>query len=102
MSEEDAVRQRIVQCWSPPVGAKDARDMEVRIVGSLSRDGYVQRVDVQSSDKARMRAEPFFRAFAESAMRAFYKCQRLPLPPEKYESWKTFDIGFNLKDLLDE
>ena len=49
-----------------------------------------------------MRAEPFFRAFAESAMRAFYKCQRLPLPPEKYESWKTFDIGFNLKDLLDE
>jgi outer membrane biosynthesis protein TonB len=100
MSEEDAVRRHIIRCWNPPVGARDAQDMEVRIVGTIRRDGVVQQVDVVADDKARMQDEPFFRAFAESAMRAFYKCQRLPLPPEKYDSWKNFDIGFNLRDML--
>lgn len=100
MSEEDAVRRHIMQCWNPPVGARDASDMEVRIIGNLRRDGLVQRVDVVDGDKVRMRQEPFFRTFAESALRAFYKCRQLPLPPDKYESWKTFNIGFNLKDML--
>jgi len=102
MSEEDAVRRHIMQCWNPPVGARDASDMEVRIIGNLRRDGLVQRVDVVERDKARMRQDQFFRTFAESALRAFYKCRQLPLPPDKYESWKTFDIGFNLKDMLSQ
>lgn len=100
MSEEDAVRRHIVGCWNPPVGARNSRDMEVRIIGNLRRDGLVQRVDVVNGDKARMRQDPFFRTFAESALRAFYKCGQLPLPPDKYESWKAFNIGFNLKEML--
>ncbi|MFQ5955464.1 MAG: hypothetical protein ACE5JZ_10410, partial [Kiloniellales bacterium] len=102
MSEEDAVRQHIIGCWNPPVGARDAHDMEVRIIGRLRRDGVVQMVQLIERDKLRMRDEPFFRTFAESALRAFYKCRRLPLPPEKYEFWKTFNIGFNLKHMLGE
>ncbi len=100
MSEEDAVRRHIGRCWNPPSGARDVRDMEVRIIGNLRRDGLVQRVRVVDGDKARMRQDPFFRTFAESALRAFYKCGQLPLPPDKYESWKAFNIGFNLKDML--
>ena len=99
MSEEDAVCRHIVRCWNPPVGTHDAPEMKVRIIGSLRRDGVVQKVDVVERDKARMRQEPFFRAFAESALRAFYKCRPLPLPPHKYESWKAFDIEFSLKDM---
>lgn len=102
MSEEDAVRRHIAQCWNPPSGARDVRDMEVRIIGNLRRDGLVQRVDVVNGDKARMRQDPFFRTFAESALRAFYKCGQLPLPADKYESWKKFNIGFNLKDMLSQ
>ena len=100
MSEEDAVRRHIARCWNPPSGARDVRYMEVRIIGNLRRDGLVQRVRVVDGDKARMRQDPFFRTFAESALRAFYKCGQLPLPPDKYESWKAFNIGFNLKEML--
>jgi outer membrane biosynthesis protein TonB len=100
MSEEDAVRRHIARCWNPPSGARDVRDMEVRIIGNLRRDGLVHRVRVVDGDKARMRQDPFFRTFAESALRAFYKCGQLPLPPDKYESWKAFNIGFNLKEML--
>lgn len=102
MSEEDAVRQHIIGCWNPPVGAPDALDMEVRIIGRLRRDGVVQTVELVERDKLRVRDEPFFRTFAESALRAFYKCKRLPLPPDKYQAWKTFNIGFNLKNMLGE
>ncbi len=102
MSEEDAVRQHIIGCWNPPVGAPDALDMEVRIIGRLRRDGVVQTVELVERDKLRVRDEPFFRTFAESALRAFYKCKRLPLPPDKYQAWKTFNIGFNLKHMLGE
>lgn len=102
MSEEDAVRQHIIGCWNPPVGAPDALDMEVRIIGRLRRDGVVQTVELVEGDKLRVREEAFFRTFAESALRAFYKCERLPLPPDKYQAWKTFNIGFNLKHMLGE
>lgn len=100
MSEEDAVREHIRRCWIEPAGARNVQDMEVRIVGSVGRDGVVQKVDVVERDKIRMREDPFFRTLAESAMRAFLKCPRLPLPPDKYESWKTFDIRFNTRDIL--
>ncbi len=100
MSEEDAVREHIRRCWIEPAGARNVKDMEVRIVGSVGRDGVVQKVDVAERDKIRMREDPFFRTLAESAMRAFLKCPRLPLPPDKYESWKTFDITFKPRDIL--
>ena len=46
--------------------------------------------------------DPFFRAAAESARRAFFHplCTPLRLPPEKYESWKTFEIALSPKDIL--
>jgi len=46
--------------------------------------------------------DPFFRAAAESARRAFFnpRCRPLHLPMEKYAIWKDLVVDFSPKDLL--
>jgi hypothetical protein len=47
-------------------------------------------------------SDPFYRAAAESALRAVLnpQCSPLKLPPDKYEQWKILELTFNPKDLL--
>jgi hypothetical protein len=98
-SEIDIVRQQLSRCWNIPAGARDARDLVVTIRGTIAPDGKVLQADIV--DKAKM-SDPFFRAAAESARRAFFHplCTPLRLPLDKYESWKTFEIELSPKDIL--
>lgn len=98
-SEIDVVRQQLSRCWNIPAGARDARDLVVTIRGTIAPDGRVLQADIV--DRARM-SDPFFRAAAESARRAFFHphCTPLRLPPEKYNLWKTFEIALSPKDIL--
>jgi len=98
-SEIDVVKAQIEQCWNPPAGAKEAHDLVVEIEATVAEDGRV--VTAQITSTARM-GDPFYRAAADSALRAVLNPQCLPLklPPEKYEQWKTLDLTFNPKDLL--
>ncbi|HEY2539140.1 MAG TPA: energy transducer TonB, partial [Stellaceae bacterium] len=63
-------------------------------------DGNVQQATIV--DQGRAAADPFFRAAAESARRAFFNplCRPLRLPPDKYELWKDMTVAFSPKDLL--
>jgi hypothetical protein len=47
-------------------------------------------------------SDPFFRAAAESARRAFFNplCRPLRLPPDKYAIWKDLVVDFSPKDIL--
>ncbi len=98
-SEIDLVKAQIERCWNPPAGAKEAHDLIVDIEATVAEDGRV--VTAQITSTARM-GDPFYRAAAESALRAVLNPQCLPLklPPDKYEQWKTLDLTFNPKDLL--
>ncbi|MGE0257650.1 MAG: hypothetical protein AB7H71_12440 [Alphaproteobacteria bacterium] len=98
-SEIDVVRQQLSRCWNIPAGARDAKDLVVAIRGTIAPDGRVLQATIV--DQARL-GDPFFRAAAESARRAFFHplCTPLRLPPEKYESWKTFEIELSPKDIL--
>ena len=98
-SEIDVVRQQLSRCWNIPAGARDARDLVITIRGSIAPDGRVLQATIV--DRARL-GDPFFRAAAESARRAFFHplCTPLRLPPEKYEAWKTFEIELSPKDIL--
>jgi outer membrane biosynthesis protein TonB len=98
-SEIDLVKAQIERCWNPPAGAKEAHDLVVDIEATVAEDGRV--VTAQITSTARM-GDPFYRAAAESALRAVLNPQCLPLklPPDKYEQWKTLDLTFNPKDLL--
>jgi len=98
ISEIDAVRRQIAQCWNVPAGAKDAEDLYIEIALQMGADGTVR--DALIVDQARLSRDGFFRSAAESARRAVLSCGKLPLPPEKYESWKNITMTFNPRDLL--
>lgn len=99
-SELDLIRQQIARCWNVPAGARDARDLVVEIRVVVDPDGTVQRATIV--DQARLNGDPFFRAAAESARRAFFNplCRPLHLPAEKYAIWKDLVVDFSPKDIL--
>ncbi len=100
VSEMDAIRRQISNCWLVPAGAKNADELIVEIEVTMNQDRTVQFAEVV--DRSRMTADPFFRSAAESALRALKSpsCSPLQLPPEKFETWKRFTITFDPKDML--
>jgi len=100
ISEIDAVRRQFVRCWNVPAGARDAENLVVDIQVEVNPDGRVRRAKVL--DTGRMAGDSFYRAAAESALRAVKNsnCNPLKLPPEKYERWKTLTLRFNPKEMF--
>lgn len=100
MSEEDALRRQISGCWNVPVGAKDIENISVEIYIQVNPDRTLK--DAIVVDQARMARDTFFRAVAESALRALRnpRCSPLALPPEKYQQWQETIFNFNPKDML--
>jgi outer membrane biosynthesis protein TonB len=98
-SELDLIRQQIARCWNVPAGARDSKDLVVEIRVVVDRDGTVQQATIV--DQGRL-GDPFFRAAAESARRAFFnpQCRPLHLPAEKYAIWKDLVVDFSPKDIL--
>ncbi len=100
ISEEDALRRQISQCWNMPVGAKNAQDLIVEVLITVNPDRTVR--EAQVVDQSRMASDPYFRSAAESALRALRspKCSPLELSPDKYEQWKTIRFNFDPRDML--
>jgi len=100
ISEIDLVRQQIHRCWNLPAGAKDAHTMLISIRIAMNPDGMVRTARVL--DQSRMSSDPFYRAMAESALRAVLNpvCQPFKLPPEKFERWKNMKLNFDPKDMF--
>ena len=102
-SELDAlreqVRQQLMPCWNIPAGARDAKDLEVRVRASVSPDGTVREATIVDQGGL---SDPLVRAAAESARRTFFnpRCTPLRLPTDKYEVWKDLVVSFNPKDIL--
>jgi TonB family protein len=99
-SEVDLVRQQIARCWNVPAGARDAKDLVVEVRIAVDPDGTVRQATIV--DQARLGTDPFFRAAAESARRAFFSplCRPLHLPPDKYAIWRDLVVDFSPKDIL--
>jgi outer membrane biosynthesis protein TonB len=99
ISEIDYVRQQITKCWSPPAGAKDARNMIIEIAVSMNLDGTVRDARINNTG---LQTDSFLRAMAESALRAVLNrhCQPFKLPRDKYDRWKTMKLVFNPKEML--
>jgi len=95
ISEIDLVRQQIRECWSLPAGAKEAQDLSIEIRMVMNSDGTVRQARIM--DQIRLRSDPFFRAAAESALRAVLnpRCNPLKLPPEKYQQWQNMTLIFD-------
>ena len=98
--EIDLVRQQISECWSLPAGAKEAENLSIEIKMAMNPDGTVRQAHIL--DKNRLQSDPFFRAAAESALRAVLNphCNPLKLPPEKYQQWQNMILIFDPRDMF--
>ncbi len=100
VSEEEALRRQLAQCWNVLSGAKYAENLVIEVRVVVNPDRTVQRATIV--DQGRYTRDPHFRAAAEAALRALRnpKCTPLALPPEKYENWKNTVIRFDPRSML--
>ena len=94
-TELDALRARLAQCWSPPIGWTDPSEVRVVLVLSLNPDGSVNG-EPQILERPAGRYE---QAAPESALRAVRRCAPYTLPPDKYESWKEVKVTFDPREM---
>lgn len=101
ISERDAIRSQFIQCWRVPAGSKEGESLAVRVKIELIEDGSVKTAEIASDQKGRYASDTYFRAAADSALRAVHKCSPLQnLPRDKYGSWKEMELNFDPKDML--
>ena len=96
-SELDALRARLSQCWSPPVGVDVSSDLFVVLHVLFKADGSLasEPAVVESS------TSPLGPALADSAKRALLLCQPFTmLKPEHYDQWKDIEVKFDPHELL--
>ena len=100
ISERDRIKAHIIRNWNPNQGAQGADRMEVQIRIFLKSDGSLSRPPEVVGEVRAGQDDQVFRPFAESAIRAVLKSDPLPVPLNKYESWRQIDFTFSLKDML--
>lgn len=100
MTELDALRQQLAQCWNVLAGARYAEDLVVDIKLFMNVDGTVRQAGVV--DQLRYNTDSIFRAAADSALRAVRdpSCSPFRLPPEKYNQWKDMTVTFDPRQIL--
>jgi len=100
ISEMDALRQQLSQCWSIMAGAANAEDQIVELSVVVNMDRTVASTRIV--DEGKYNSNPFFRAAADSAMRAMRNpnCNPLNVPPDKYDQWHEMRIVFDPKEMF--
>ncbi len=100
VSELDALRQQISQCWNIPVGAQNIEDLVIDIRVAVNPDRTVKNAHI--IDQNLVGRGLNYRTAAESALRAVLhpNCSPLKLPQNKFEEWRVFTFRFNPKDFL--
>lgn len=94
------LQKQLGYCWNVLAGAKYAENLVVDIRIFVNQDRTVH--DAQVLDQMRYSTDTYFRAAADSALRALRHpyCTPLDLPPEKYNLWKTMVFRFDPSSML--
>jgi flagellar motor protein MotB len=101
ITEKDAIRSQFVKCWRMPAGAPNSNELAARVRVQMNPDGSVLKVELASDQRGRYSSDRFFRAAADSAMRAVWKCNPLQnLPPDKFDAWGDMELNFDPSELL--
>jgi outer membrane biosynthesis protein TonB len=96
MNEIDALRARIQQCWNPPAGAADAKDLIVEVRIRFNQDGSLAAAPTVSNRGS----SSYFQVASESALRAVVRCAPYTfLPAAKYDAWKDVEVTFDPRDM---
>jgi len=89
--------KQISDNWSMiPTGTGSVQDISVDLRISLARDGAVRDVKIVEQSRYNSPSETFYRAAADSAVRATHRASPFKkLPLRKYETWKELYIVFH-------
>ncbi|MCB9991843.1 MAG: energy transducer TonB [Rhodospirillales bacterium] len=98
MSEMDALKRQLNQCWSVMAGARYAEDLIVDLKLFMNPDRSVR--DIHIVNQMRYNSDTFFRAAADAARRAVFRCSPLDVPPAKYELWSEIEVRFDPRKML--
>lgn len=100
ISEQDAIRQKIVSNWNVDLGAKGIETFVVTLRIWVLQDGTVQSARIESTNHGM--DDPAYRSFAESAVRAALQSSPLPLPANKADQITDgkLVLVFSAKDML--
>jgi outer membrane biosynthesis protein TonB len=93
-SELAIVRDQIVRCWNPPVGAANVKDMLAVVEIEMNQNKSVNsaRVTELSSSATQQ--------YGESVLRAVQLCSPLKLPDGKYAEWNKIILTFSPRDMV--
>ncbi len=101
ITEKDAIRSQFIKCWRMPAGSRNAHELAVRVRVQLNQDGSVNKAELASDQRGKYSSDTFFRAAADSAIRAVWKCNPvMNLPPEKYDAWGDMELNFDPSEML--
>jgi len=91
-----AIGDHVRECWTYDAGAKDVDQMRVNLLVTTDAQGVARVVHVVGNDAARMNSDPYFRAFAERAIRAVLDphCANLPLPGKMLGQNRNLSFAF--------
>jgi len=96
LSELDALRARLAQCWNIQLAPPDPSDLRVRVKMFLNPDGTLN----QPPMIVEARPNEFGRSAAESAVRAVRRCAPYTLPAEKYDTWREIIVTFDPREMF--
>ena len=97
----DALKSQIYRCWSPPVGAPDARDLVVDYALRLNQDGTVATLQLTPGTQVMAASNAYTRAAAEAASRAIYQCQPYRLPADRSNVWREINpLRFDPRQMM--
>lgn len=95
--EFNAVKNRMISCWSIPAGAQDAGSVVVKVGFKLNKFAEV----VGQPEVLNFSSHPSFGVMAESAIRAILECGPYDmLPPEKFDVWSEFAMEFDPRSMF--
>ena len=96
---QQLMQREVGACWNFPAGAVQPESLEVYVIIYLRADGTLAQPP-QIENESRM-SEPYFRAAAESAIRAINQCQPYQLPQDQYDVWKQgFRLNFDPSKMI--
>ena len=98
ISELGTLRAQLNRCWSVLAGARYAEDLIIELKLFVNPNRSIR--DVKVVNQLRYNTDSFYKAAADSAIRAVYRCSPLDVPPQKYELWKTITVTFDPRKVL--
>ena len=97
----DAIQGQVYKCWNVPAGARNAENLIIPLEIDYDQRGNPVKVNLAKEASGEYRNDPFFRAAADSAIRAVRRCAPLRgLPPQDYAIWQYVNMSFNPQELL--